>query len=257
MGASDASMFLLHQVGNLADTTEAGLEQTLSVIASCLGFPYFHFSHRVSGASCAVAPVQVTTYPEEWKRRYDQMRYAEVDPILAHCMRSTAPITWNDDLITPESTRMWEEAAAYGLRYGLSLAVHERAGALSILSLAREMPLRRVELGWVTCTARAVLATVHFAVVESTRRSSGQAEGSLLTPREAQVIELASAGLSSREIGARLNISTRTVTFHLQGVMRKLGCRNRAAAISQVATIGFPSNTAGAPSRAGLADSLM
>jgi DNA-binding CsgD family transcriptional regulator len=48
-----------------------------------------------------------------------------------------------------------------------------------------------------------------------------------LTPQERQIAELARDGLSSREIGARLFLSSRTVEWHLQKVFGKLGIRRR------------------------------
>jgi ATP/maltotriose-dependent transcriptional regulator MalT len=48
-----------------------------------------------------------------------------------------------------------------------------------------------------------------------------------LTPRESQLIELASQGLSNAEIADRLVISVRTVETHLYRGMQKLGVSNR------------------------------
>ncbi|MGW5716281.1 LuxR C-terminal-related transcriptional regulator [Amycolatopsis sp. NPDC003865] len=49
-----------------------------------------------------------------------------------------------------------------------------------------------------------------------------------LTAQERQVAELAAAGLSNREIGARLFLSPRTVGYHLYKVFPKLGVASRA-----------------------------
>jgi DNA-binding CsgD family transcriptional regulator len=48
-----------------------------------------------------------------------------------------------------------------------------------------------------------------------------------LTPQEAQIVELAEAGLSNPEIGARLFLSSRTVEWHLRNVFNKLGISSR------------------------------
>jgi DNA-binding CsgD family transcriptional regulator len=48
-----------------------------------------------------------------------------------------------------------------------------------------------------------------------------------LTPQERQIAELARDGMSSREIGARLFLSSRTVEWHVQKVFGKLGIRRR------------------------------
>jgi len=48
-----------------------------------------------------------------------------------------------------------------------------------------------------------------------------------LTPRELQVIELISEGLSNKAIGKRLSISTHTVKSHLRNIMEKLTLHTR------------------------------
>jgi DNA-binding NarL/FixJ family response regulator len=48
-----------------------------------------------------------------------------------------------------------------------------------------------------------------------------------LTRREAQLVELASRGLSNSEIAERLVVSVRTVESHLYKAMQKLGISDR------------------------------
>ena len=49
-----------------------------------------------------------------------------------------------------------------------------------------------------------------------------------LSPREREVAGLVAAGLSNREIAARLVISERTAQNHVQHILGKLGFANRA-----------------------------
>jgi DNA-binding CsgD family transcriptional regulator len=57
-----------------------------------------------------------------------------------------------------------------------------------------------------------------------------------LSPRETQVIEMASLGLRNAEIAQRLSLSVHAIKFHLAAVYRKLGVSNRTEAV--VAYIG-------------------
>jgi DNA-binding NarL/FixJ family response regulator len=50
-----------------------------------------------------------------------------------------------------------------------------------------------------------------------------------LTPRESEVVKLIAEGLTSREIGATLFISEKTVERHRANVLEKLGLRDRVA----------------------------
>jgi DNA-binding CsgD family transcriptional regulator len=54
-----------------------------------------------------------------------------------------------------------------------------------------------------------------------------------LTAREAEVIELVSAGATNNEIAAALVISESTVKSHVKHILRKLGAANRAEAVSR------------------------
>lgn len=51
-----------------------------------------------------------------------------------------------------------------------------------------------------------------------------------LSIREREILELASSGLSNKEIAERLVISTNTVKFHLRGIYSSLGVHNRVQA---------------------------
>lgn len=54
-----------------------------------------------------------------------------------------------------------------------------------------------------------------------------------LSPRERQVVRLLVDGLSSVEIAETLGLSTSTVHSHVQGLLRKLGARDRIDAVSR------------------------
>jgi DNA-binding NarL/FixJ family response regulator len=48
-----------------------------------------------------------------------------------------------------------------------------------------------------------------------------------VTPREIEVLDLVSEGLSNRDIAARLYLSHRTVEKHVESLLRKTGARSR------------------------------
>ena len=69
------------------------------------------------------------------------------------------------------------------------------------------------------------------------RRLTGSSP--LITDREAQVLQQASQGLTTREIATALGISTRTVQAHVRHVLVKLGARSRTQAVAQAIRSGW------------------
>jgi DNA-binding NarL/FixJ family response regulator len=64
----------------------------------------------------------------------------------------------------------------------------------------------------------------------STRALDELAES--LTRRELEVLQMLAAGLSNKEIAAKLNISEHTVKFHVASILGKLGATSRTEAVS-------------------------
>ena len=68
------------------------------------------------------------------------------------------------------------------------------------------------------------------------RRSAAAPDTGSLSRREREVAELVAAGLSDRDIAARLVISQRTAESHVQHILTKLGFRSRTQIAAWVAT---------------------
>ncbi len=75
--------------------------------------------------------------------------------------------------------------------------------------------------------ARTIRDLVESAAGRGDRGTPGAAT---LSRREEEILRLLANGLTDREIGEALTISTRTVESHVSNVLRKLDARNRAEA---------------------------
>lgn len=86
-----------------------------------------------------------------------------------------------------------------------------------------------------TTQARDILTAIHLAsrgmhVLPTTpggREAESIAGPELLTPREADVLDLLQRGRSNAEIAATLHVSVETVRTHARHIYRKLGVRTR------------------------------
>ncbi len=64
--------------------------------------------------------------------------------------------------------------------------------------------------------------------IDATELEKLQSRFNTLSSRQRQVMELAAAGLSNKEIGSQLKISPKTVENHRAWVMERIGARNIA-----------------------------
>jgi DNA-binding NarL/FixJ family response regulator len=71
--------------------------------------------------------------------------------------------------------------------------------------------------------------TVFHAIPLASRREEGRRGG--LTPRELEILDAVSHGLSNKAISAALCVTEQTVKFHLTNIYRKLGVHNRTSAL--------------------------
>jgi two-component system NarL family response regulator len=60
-----------------------------------------------------------------------------------------------------------------------------------------------------------------------------------LSPREMDVLELITGGLSNKEIAAKLEITEFTVKFHVKSILGKLGVRDRTHALAEAIKRGI------------------
>jgi DNA-binding NarL/FixJ family response regulator len=75
-------------------------------------------------------------------------------------------------------------------------------------------------------------ARANAAGMRSRDSGAGPPEGPSITPREIEVLSLASHGLTSAEIGEALAVSAGTVKTHLENIYPKLGVSDKAAAVA-------------------------
>jgi DNA-binding CsgD family transcriptional regulator len=74
----------------------------------------------------------------------------------------------------------------------------------------------------------AIAAAVHgIGRPRSLQFSAGDPSGPQLTRREVEILRFASEGLSNRQIGQLLWVTSETVKFHLHNVYGKLGVTSR------------------------------
>ena len=88
-----------------------------------------------------------------------------------------------------------------------------------------------VELDTTPQWGTAVTCTLPLRVLSLVPETPAVEHIAQLRPREREVLELMVAGLRNREIALRLNITVRTVKFHVSSILRKFNAQSRAEVI--------------------------
>src|SRR5712691_6797862 len=70
------------------------------------------------------------------------------------------------------------------------------------------------------------------AWLQSLRAQSRVRDRVALTPRQSQIVELIATGATDKEIAATLGVRTATAQKHVARLLKRLGVRNRAAAVA-------------------------
>jgi len=170
---------------------------------------------------------------------------AEATAALAHVLGETLL----DDDPAGAAGELRRAAAMFGeleLPFAQALAQRRAAAALlragdgpagkGLLLAARSTAERLGAQPLVDDCAAALRELGTAAPARAPRKQSRALAG--LTARELDVMALVASGNTSREVGAALFISPRTVEMHVQGCLLKLGCRTRAEAVRKLTELG-------------------
>ncbi len=218
--------------------SEKELQCEMERFAKETGFDLFTYALRIAAPSLTPKEFLLSGFPAAWVERYLKRGYFAVDPVVRHCQKSAIPVLWDESMSDGGSdggsdAQYWEEARSFGLRTGLSFAVHEQPGMVGIFSLARDqgLQLQGAELDALIGRAQVFASLLHHAIVRIHLPRLIPEASTPLTPRERECLKWAADGKTAWEIGQILGITERTAIFHINNVIHKLGALNKTQAI--------------------------
>jgi LuxR family transcriptional regulator, quorum-sensing system regulator SolR len=223
----------------LADDNEHRVFERIAQIARKLGFDHCAYGVRPPLPISRQRIVMFNTYPTEWRDRYARKNFLAVDPTVQHGLRSPLPVVWSDEFFA-QSPEFWEEARAHDLRYGWAQPCRDAQGVLGMLTVARshdeldadEMQDKSIRLSWLT-------QITHIAMTRIVVKKLVPEASVKLSNKEIDVVRWTAEGKNAAEIGEIMNLSARTVTFHINNVVKKLNAANKTAAAVRAAMLGL------------------
>ncbi|MER9329757.1 LuxR family transcriptional regulator [Mesorhizobium sp. M0488] len=182
----------------------------------------------------------ILNFPDEWQKRYVERGYDRIDPIAKVSRKRADAFRWseiyNDASTTDDERRVFDEAAMFGLKSGISVPLHDPDGTFVVTSFARSKDL---EFENRTVTYLQIAAFHFHRRISSLVNSHYIVEPPGLSHREKECILWAARGKTSWEIGEILGISANTVNFHIKNVTRKLDAASRTVAAIKALEFGI------------------
>lgn len=176
----------------------------------------------------------------DWLNDYRNSQLVDEDPLVQAALQSQVPISWKDaaklavkiDATAFRSSEFRKHARACGLEHGYifskrSQYVSQALAVTAVTTGSRPLTARQCQL------LEVLLPHLNEILIRQGFSTAPQ-----LSSREREVLRWASAGKSNWEVAQILNISERTVKFHLRNIYRKLGVNNRSHAVAEALRLG-------------------
>jgi DNA-binding CsgD family transcriptional regulator len=176
--------------------------------------------------------IYMSTRSKEWVEHYSAKDYVRIDPLIRQLHDVTEPFRWSDVAgrrsKDPQVQRIHQERMEYGLRDGIVVPIHGAKGYSAAVSFAsaNECQLQNTT----ALAAASIIAHNRFVTLWRGKAFSSDP----LTARERECLKWAAEGKSDWEIGKILNVSRKTINFHIERAKKKLGVRTRIQAVACV-----------------------
>lgn len=219
--------------------SEKELFARVTEVAQDLGFEYCAYGLRVALPVSNPRVALYNNYPDTWQERYKERDYLAVDPTVKHGLASSRMLLWSETVYA-STLEFWEDAWSFGLRHGWAMPIRDAHGLLSMTTFARSQgEISQKEL---SANLPKMYWLAQVAHVGMTDRIASQLLPQMdvrLSDREVEVLRWTGDGKTSNDVADILGISERTVNFHINNAMLKLGASNKTAAAVRAAMLGL------------------
>jgi DNA-binding CsgD family transcriptional regulator len=187
----------------------------------------------------------LTNVPTAWTDHYLENSFQDDDPIIKQCMSGRLPFSWSEHTQPPNwggrEKAVIEDGMEFGIRRGFTVPIHGPGGEMGVMSLYSDLTDREFMKLAHAAQYELHLLSMHFHDAVQKNLAYGEAipKPIPLTDREMEILKWTAIGKTAWEIGAILKISERTVNFHLQNLMGKLGVHNKTHAAAKAMTFGL------------------
>jgi len=224
--------------------SEEDLKKICLAFCDHVGFEYYIYA-ICSFSSLSTPQIHsLSNYPDAWYRRYFEENYQKHDPVVKYCLDNLAPVRW-DQLLTMTQyvdavgEEIMRNASAMGLVNGCSIPFKSPTGELVIFSLAT-CEEANIENRLLDVLPYAQLfSSKLFEAYVKLNQTLSEAKSYKLTEREIECLFWACEGKTAWEISRIIDVTERTIVFHLTSATKKLGAVNRQHAVAKALIHGL------------------
>ncbi|WP_170244957.1 helix-turn-helix transcriptional regulator [Pararhodospirillum oryzae] len=228
-------------------TTTGELTAVLTSAMARLGFRHACYHVVRLDATGGRMPYVLHNYGNSWADHYFREGFLEIDPVLKAGPVNPLPFHWNDvvnaDTLNRDQTRMFSDAREAGIRDGYSIPIvgpHQDQATVTVIpDEAGDAGRRLIEDCKHLVHVMAFYFDRHARSPLINERLSSRRQKSLLSPREQEVLRWTARGKTSSEIAEILELSTKSVEFHLDNAKKKLGTYSKTHAVVKALTLGL------------------
>jgi DNA-binding CsgD family transcriptional regulator len=238
MATSESHQDRLLEAYAIVDNTP-DMEATITRLRDLLKVDHLVYHSSKLGASPSVDPYIRLTYPAGWIKRYLQMGYVDIDPVLREGFRRILPFDWSELKVqSADEASFMLDALAHGVGpHGFSVPVRSKDGHRALFSIS----FSGSDQEWVHFLQATQPALIQIAN-RVHRRVISEVFGEdrpHLTMRELECLRWVACGKDTSEIAVILNISPHTARFYLKSARYKLDCVTSAQAIGKAVKLGL------------------
>jgi LuxR family transcriptional regulator, quorum-sensing system regulator SolR len=218
---------------------EYALFREITSFANKLGFEYCCYGIRMPLPVSKPAVRIFDSYPPGWMAHYQTSGFLDIDPTVRAGMRNTNLIVWPQTMYD-EAPRLWSDALDFGIKVGVAQSSWTAHGAFGLLTMSRHAePLSSTEVENLLLPANWLSNLCHMRMGQFLESKLVPEMSAPLTAREREVLRWTGEGKTSYEIGKILNISERTVNFHVNNILLKLAATNKVQAVVKAVATGL------------------
>lgn len=204
-----------------------------------LGFDYCAYHIRLPVPITKPAVAMLNNYPLAWSARYQEKAYLTMDPTVEYARHYQTSLLWSERVFA-KAPKLWADMEAHGLTVGWAQPARDAKNIVGLLTFARsENPITPGEMRAKQPMFAWLAQTTHIAFSRQLAPQLMPAINAPLSAREVDILRWTAEGKTSGEISDILNISERTVNYHVNNATSKLGVANKTAATAHAALMGI------------------